>query len=115
MRAGGQIGSGLNAEVSLYADGELLSALQAVGGELRFWFMTSEARAAPLSEKTGTAIEAQLESGETLWLEAVPTTHAKCERCWHQRADVGTHALHPTLCGRCVNNIADVGEIRLYI
>jgi isoleucyl-tRNA synthetase len=27
---------------------------------------------------------------------------AKCERCWHFEDDIGSHAHHPTLCGRCV-------------
>ncbi|MFM7635521.1 MAG: class I tRNA ligase family protein, partial [Cyanobacteriota bacterium] len=26
----------------------------------------------------------------------------KCERCWHYATDIGQHASHPTLCGRCV-------------
>jgi isoleucyl-tRNA synthetase len=26
----------------------------------------------------------------------------KCERCWHYSEDIGAHASHPTLCGRCV-------------
>jgi isoleucyl-tRNA synthetase len=26
----------------------------------------------------------------------------KCERCWHYETDIGAHATHPTLCGRCV-------------
>ncbi|WP_411869926.1 isoleucine--tRNA ligase [Vulcanococcus limneticus] len=26
----------------------------------------------------------------------------KCERCWHYETDIGTHAAHPSLCGRCV-------------
>lgn len=26
----------------------------------------------------------------------------KCERCWHYETDIGTHASHPSLCGRCV-------------
>ncbi len=25
----------------------------------------------------------------------------KCERCWHWETDIGAHAAHPTLCGRC--------------
>ena len=29
----------------------------------------------------------------------------KCERCWHWETDVGTHAAHPTLCGRCVGAV----------
>jgi len=27
---------------------------------------------------------------------------SKCERCWHYESDIGSHAAHPTLCGRCV-------------
>ncbi|MFN9621862.1 MAG: isoleucine--tRNA ligase [Cyanobacteriota bacterium] len=27
----------------------------------------------------------------------------KCERCWHYSTDIGAHATHPTLCGRCVD------------
>jgi isoleucyl-tRNA synthetase len=38
--------------------------------------------------------------------------HAKCERCWHYRADVGQDAAHPTLCGRCVSNLYGAGETR---
>jgi len=29
----------------------------------------------------------------------------KCERCWHWETDVGRHAAHPTLCGRCVEAV----------
>ena len=29
-------------------------------------------------------------------------TGEKCERCWHYETDIGMHASHPTLCGRCV-------------
>jgi isoleucyl-tRNA synthetase len=43
---------------------------------------------------------------------AEPSTKPKCGRCWHHRADVGTHAAHPTLCGRCVDNVDGNGEHR---
>jgi isoleucyl-tRNA synthetase len=32
-------------------------------------------------------------------------TNPKCERCWRLLPDVGTHAAHPTLCGRCVEAV----------
>ncbi len=32
----------------------------------------------------------------------------KCERCWHSETDVGSHAKHPGLCGRCVEAVASV-------
>ena len=32
-------------------------------------------------------------------------TNPKCERCWRHLPDVGTHAAHPTLCGRCAEAV----------
>jgi len=43
-----------------------------------------------------------------------PSPHTKCARCWHYRADVGSDASHPTLCGRCVSNLFGAGEARSY-
>jgi isoleucyl-tRNA synthetase len=45
-------------------------------------------------------------------LECTRSTHAKCERCWHVREDVGANAEHPELCGRCVSNLHGEGEAR---
>jgi isoleucyl-tRNA synthetase len=43
-------------------------------------------------------------------------THAKCERCWHVREDVGMSvgkgAEHPELCGRCIDNLFGEGDGR---
>ena len=47
-------------------------------------------------------------------IEAAVSEHDKCVRCWHHRADVGTHAEHPELCGRCVDNVSGDGEQRRY-
>jgi isoleucyl-tRNA synthetase len=40
--------------------------------------------------------------------------HAKCVRCWHHRADVGSDPGHPELCGRCIENVAGDGEHRRF-
>ncbi|MFT4047241.1 MAG: isoleucine--tRNA ligase [Solimonas sp.] len=115
LRVAGRIGSGLNAEVTLYADGADAAPLAAVGDELRFWFITSAANVAPLASRPADATAAGEGSG--VYIAAQPSPHAKCERCWHQRADVGANAEHPTLCGRCVVNVAPdgVGERRRFI
>jgi isoleucyl-tRNA synthetase len=39
----------------------------------------------------------------------------KCVRCWQRRADVGSVAAHPELCGRCVTNLALPGEARRFV
>jgi isoleucyl-tRNA synthetase len=36
------------------------------------------------------------------------TKSAKCERCWRHRDEVGSHAEHPTLCGRCTEAVSAV-------
>jgi isoleucyl-tRNA synthetase len=33
------------------------------------------------------------------------TESSKCERCWRHREEVGSHAEHPTLCGRCMEAV----------
>ncbi|TXH05196.1 MAG: isoleucine--tRNA ligase [Nevskiaceae bacterium] len=115
LRIKGDIGSGLNAEVALYADGDAARAFDAVGDELRFWFITSSATALGTATRSANAVEAKLATGESVWISAQASAHAKCERCWHQRADVGAHAEHPTLCGRCVENVDGAGERRQFI
>ena len=115
LRVKGAIGQSLAAEVALYAEGETLAALQAPGAELRFWFMTSRAEAQPASARPPAAVEAALEGGGTVWIEAGASTAPKCERCWHRQPDVGHNADHPTLCGRCVENVAAAGETRRFI
>ncbi|HUP92017.1 MAG TPA: isoleucine--tRNA ligase [Solimonas sp.] len=115
LRVKGAIGSGLNAEVTLYADGAPKQALEAVGEELRFWFITSGAGVREAAQRPPEAAEAKLQNGETLWIAAAPCAHAKCERCWHQRADLGADPAHPALCARCAANVAGAGEVRRYI
>ncbi|MBL6750116.1 MAG: isoleucine--tRNA ligase [Nevskia sp.] len=120
LRAREQIGSGLDASLSLHADGAMFESLAAVGEELRFWFLTSEARVLPAAQRSAAAAEAKLEAGAgdapgALWIDAQPTAAPKCARCWQRRADVGHRPEHPLLCGRCAGNVDGAGEARLYI
>ena len=73
--------------------------------------ITSEATLRPLSEAPADAGATDVE-GLALLVSA--SSHDKCERCWHRRPDVGTIAAHPTLCGRCVENIDGDGEQRRF-
>jgi len=115
LRVKGAIGQSLAAEVTLYADEPLRSALQAPGEELRFWFITSRAEVRPAGAQPAAAVAAALEDGGTLWIEAGASAALKCQRCWHRRPEVGDNAQHPTLCGRCVQNVAGPGEARRFI
>ncbi|NYT70147.1 isoleucine--tRNA ligase [Pusillimonas noertemannii] len=98
VRTAGQIGSSLDAEVDLHADGDDYELLASLQDDLRFVLIVSRA-------------QAHRAEGE-LRIEVAATAHAKCERCWHHREDVGHDEQHPTLCGRCVSNLFSTGEAR---
>jgi isoleucyl-tRNA synthetase len=110
LRVAGRIGSSLAGEVDIYAEGESRDFLKSFDDDLRFVFITSQARlgnGAPID-----AVPAASLSGVKLKVDASP--HAKCERCWHYRADVGRDSGHPALCARCVSNLFGSGEPRTH-
>ena len=109
-RARGEIKGSLSAEVTLYCDGELADRLQHLGEELRFVLITSEATVRPGAEAEG----AEQTGYDGLKVRVTPTAHAKCERCWHHREDVGQHDKYVDLCGRCVDNVEGPGETRAF-
>ena len=43
--------------------------------------------------------------------EVAKADGVKCERCWHWESDVGNHAGHPTLCGRCVEAVQQAAPV----
>lgn len=108
-RKEGVIGSSLDAEVELYCEPELLQTLARLQDELRFVLITSDARLHPLAERPAEAAATDLEG---LAVRVISSPHPKCVRCWHHRKDVGAHAEHPELCGRCVENVTGPGEPR---
>ena len=97
VRSTGAIGSSLQAEVALGVNAEDLALLDSLGDDLKFVLITSAASVA-------------LAGG--LSITVTPSTHQKCERCWHYRADVGVNPAHPTICGRCESNLYGDGEAR---
>ncbi len=102
-RAEGVIGSSLQAELEIYLhDDELLKMFKRIGEDLKFVYIVSDVKLfkAP--------------NGRDERVVVKPSAHNKCERCWHYRADVGAHAEHPSICGRCVSNLFGAGEKRNY-
>ncbi|AYN14258.1 isoleucine--tRNA ligase [Pseudomonas monteilii] len=105
------IGGNLQAEVTLYADEGLSADLGKLGDELRFVLITSAAIVVPFVQAPADAVATEVEG---LKLKVVKSGHAKCGRCWHFRADVGSHPEHPEICSRCVDNLSGSGEVRHY-
>jgi isoleucyl-tRNA synthetase len=104
VRAAGQVGSSLQAEVEIRASGETYDLLASLGDDLKFVLICSKVTLKKVGAG-GTAIE------------VMPSANKKCARCWHWREDVGQHdhaAEHPELCGRCASNLFGVGEVRKF-
>ena len=118
VRSAGLLGASLQAKVQLEVpEGELLQALQSLGQDLKFVFITSEAslQVAASPAATSTPSTTAVDAVEAALLKATvsPSTAPKCERCWHYDLSVGTDASHPGLCTRCVSNLYGAGETRL--
>jgi isoleucyl-tRNA synthetase len=99
LRATGQVGASLQAEVTLTVPAEEHALLSSLGDDLKFVFITS-------------AITLVAGSAQSIMVTASNGT--KCERCWHYVADVGSDAAHPTICSRCVSNLEGAGETRTF-
>ena len=106
------IGSGLEAEVTIYCDDTILTTLSLLKDELRFVLITSRADILPITQAPSDAQILQLQSGETIKIFVRKSPHNKCVRCWHLREDVGTNQTHPELCARCIENVEGSGESR---
>ena len=110
-RAQGNIRGSLDANVVLYATSELRQMLTTLGDELRFVLITSGAELADIADAPAEALAGEVEG---LKVRVSASDAEKCERCWHRRDDIGSVEEHPTLCGRCVTNVAGEGEVRHY-
>jgi isoleucyl-tRNA synthetase len=109
LRDAGKIGSPLEAVVTVYADGSLRSALEQLGDELRFVFITSEASTQPLSAAGNDVV-----AGNSFKVAVNASPQDKCIRCWHRREDVGSVSGHAEICSRCVVNVDGPGEQRAF-
>jgi isoleucyl-tRNA synthetase len=104
----GAIGSSLEAQVQLElgeAGGSLAEALALLEASphlevdnLADWLLVSALR---LGGEPPSAVLAEA-SDEGITLLIARAEGEKCERCWHYETDIGQHAAHPTVCGRCV-------------
>ncbi len=84
------IGSGLEAMVTLRAEGEVRRLLEEARAELPALLIVSKVA---------------LEDGP-LGVEVARAPGVKCERCWIYAEDVGADPAHPTVCGKCAGHLS---------
>ena len=103
----------------MFCKDDYLAKFQALGEELRFLLITSEARVKRVSNAAGPPVGsvkvAEIAKDGGVWIRVQPSSAIKCERCWHHRLDVGSSPEHPTLCARCVENVTGPGEARQWV
>ncbi len=98
-RKGKLIGKSLEANVTLYCEGELKEFVDSVMSSLEDVFIVSGVKAV-----SGTCDENPCEV-EGLGVSISVADDAMCERCWKHSADVGANEAYPTLCHRCAEVI----------
>jgi len=99
-RKAGRVGSSLEAELTVPAGPATLEALELLGDELRFVFISASVEL--VRGEAGQAAECR------------PSEHPRCDRCWHRVAARAASDSHAGLCDRCVTNLQGQGEARAW-
>jgi len=84
---------------------ETFDFLSQFSEELRFLFITSS---------VDLQLDSNHESNDELSVGVKKSDAQKCGRCWHRQETVGASAEHPEICARCISNISDNEEQRLF-
>lgn len=102
-RSEGVIGSSLEASIRITTHQINYEILKTISSELKHVFITSSIYIHKINDGTyQTTFEVSKALGQ------------KCERCWHYSETVGSNNNHSTLCQRCINNLFENGEKRLF-
>ena len=102
------IGHPLDAEVTVYADGEAYDIVKAMEKELADFLLVSQTH---IVSGTAAAPENAASNEEgTVKASVAVCTLAKCERCWKRSADVDADPKHPGVCSRCAHVLTEMGE-----
>jgi isoleucyl-tRNA synthetase len=103
-----RIGHSLDAAIKVALPAPLLEALRPYGDQLRFLFIVSSVQLVSSEEIKG---EYESEELPGVQVEVSLNQDTKCERCWVHDPSVGDNAEHPTICGRCLDAMAEMGFV----
>ena len=101
-----EIGSSLEAEVTLVCDDNSYMLLNDLKDELKFLFISSDV-ILNLKEKSND------NSSPPIGIKISKSSNEKCGRCWHYVENLNDYE-EEKICSRCEENIDGSGEIRLF-
>ena len=93
------IGKSLDAEVTVYADGEIYDILSGMEAELAEIFITSKAEVCPKAAAQNAT------EGDVCKVAVRASEHPKCGRCWVHSETVGTIEGFDGICADCVRKL----------
>lgn len=106
-RAAKIIGHPLDADVTIYAEGDAYETLKAMGDFLSDFFIVSNVE---LVNDTSAAPADALANDDGVRVSVAPSTRQKCERCWKHLDSVGSNPNHPDVCARCARVLDEEKE-----
>lgn len=102
------IGNALDADVTVYADGESYDTLLAMKDTLADFCIVSTVTLVAGADNAPEGAQAS-EDG-TVKVTVTPSTREKCERCWKHDPTVGADPARPHVCERCAHVLTEMGE-----
>jgi len=94
-RVAKQIGSSLEAKVTLEASGDALELLRRHEKDLRYLFIVSQ-------------VELHEAQAQRVSIAITVAEGKKCERCWNYSTRVGESDRYPTVCERCIAALEEI-------
>ena len=99
-----KIGGSLEAEVELVVSEAYRAVVNAYESELPAIFIVSSVTVAKDTDDRSAYLSEDIPGVKIVVRQA---RGQKCARCWNRRLDVGKHAAHPEICGRCIEALPD--------
>ena len=93
------IGKSLDAEVTVYADGEIYDLLKSMEADLAEIFITSKSTILPKADAKDAL------AGDVVAVAVEASKHEKCGRCWVHSETVGTIEGFDGICADCVRKL----------
>jgi isoleucyl-tRNA synthetase len=96
-RANKELGTSLEAKITLFAEGDQYDFLKGKEELLKEIFIVSDVEIKNNRRNEDEEVD--------LGIQVSKAEGEKCERCWSYANSVGRNALYPTLCQKCINNL----------